>query len=161
MNPADFEFYKRFLRDKAGFQLNQDKVYLLESRLTPIAKKWNYHGTADLIPHIRLGQNAALIQDVIDAMTTNETLFFRDDKPFKHLKGVVLPALIEKRKMLRKIRIWSAACSTGQEPYSIGMILREIMPDIATWKIEILATDLSQTVLEQARSGRYSQFEIQ
>jgi chemotaxis protein methyltransferase CheR len=161
MNPNDFKFYSAFLLEKAGYAINEDKIYLLESRLTPVIKKWQLDSIADMIPQLRLGQNKELFQDVIDAMMTNETLFFRDDKPFKQLRNTVLPTVLQNRETQKKLRIWSAACSTGQEPYSIGMILRETMPTIAQWKIEILATDLSQTALEQAKEGKFSQFEIQ
>lgn len=161
MNNDDFTFYSKFLMEKAGFSISQDKIYLLESRLTPVIKKWKIASISEIIPVLKAAQNKDLIQDVIDAMMTNETLFFRDDKPFKQFRSSVLPAILKSREKQKKLRIWSAACSTGQEPYSIGMILRETIPNIAEWNIEIFATDLSQTALEQARAGKYSQFEIQ
>lgn len=161
MTPLDFNFYSTFLLEKAGFCIKEDKMYLLESRLTPVIRKWKIDSLSELIPVIKLGQNAELIRDVIDAMMTNETLFFRDDKPFKQFRNTVLPAMLASRADQKKLRIWSAACSTGQEPYSVAMTLRDTMPTIAQWQIDILATDLSQTALDQAREGKFSQFEIQ
>src|ERR1035437_53162 len=130
MNPSDFKFYSTFLMEKAGFSIGADKTYLLESRLAPVIKKWQVNSIPEMIPLLKIGQNQGLVQDVIDAMMTNETLFFRDDRPFKQFRAAVLPAILKNRETQKKMRIWSAACSTGQEPYSIGMILRETMPAI-------------------------------
>lgn len=161
MNSLDFNFYSSFLLAKAGFAIKEDKIYLLESRLTPVIKKWKCNSISDMVPLLKAGQNKELVQDVIDAMMTNETLFFRDDKPFKHFRNTVLPSVLSQRALQKKLRIWSSACSTGQEPYSIAMTLRDTIPTISQWQIDILATDLSQTALDQARLGKFSQFEVQ
>ena len=161
MNSLDFNFYSAFLLEKAGFQMKEDKIYLIESRLMPVVRKWKIGSISDMVPQLKLGTNKELVQDVIDAMMTNETLFFRDDKPFKKFRNDVLPAMLQSRAAQKRLRIWSAACSTGQEPYSIAMTLRDVLPTISQWHIDILATDLSQTALQQAKAGIFSQFEVQ
>ncbi|MGB4107905.1 MAG: protein-glutamate O-methyltransferase CheR [Alphaproteobacteria bacterium] len=161
MSDVDFEFFRKFLSDKAGLSIGADRGYLLASRLVPVLKKWKLAEINDLIPPLRLGQNAELVQDVIDAMMTNETLFFRDEKPFKQFRNIVLPEILKKCGTRKSIRIWSAACSTGQEPYSIAMVLQEALPKIEEWNIHILATDISEKALAHARAGKYTQFEVQ
>jgi chemotaxis protein methyltransferase CheR len=161
MAPDDFSFYKKFLYEKSGLALSEDKTYLLESRLSPIARKWNFDSLATLTKNLRATPDQKLLREVVDAMTTNETLFFRDDRPFKYFKTDLLPTLIKSRGARKHLRIWSAACSTGQEPYSIAMTLIDLLPDINSWKIEIIATDLSDSALSQAMRGEYNQFEIQ
>lgn len=147
--------------EKAGYFVSEDKTYLLESRLARVIKEWNINTISEIIPLIQVSTNKDLIQDVIDAMMTNETQFFRDDRPFKQFRNTVLPVIMKNRAQKKSLRIWSAACSTGQEPYSIAMILREVIATADQWKLEILATDLSQKALNQAKAGKYSQFEIQ
>lgn len=161
MNVSDFEFIARLLKERSGLSLTKDKAYLLESRLNPVARKWNFAGFDELAQAIRAGNNEALLVDVTEAMTTNESFFFRDRKPFEQFREAVLPHLLEQRASTRAIRIWSAACSSGQEPYSIAMILKERAADLAGWNIEIVATDLARPVLEKAKQGMYSQFEVQ
>src|SRR4029077_4428840 len=107
------------------------------------------------------GGSEALTAEVVEAMTTNETFFFRDKIPFDHLRATVLPALLTARANRRALRIWSAASATGQEPYSIAMCLKEMGAALTGWRIEIVATDLSQEVLEKCKAGVYSQFEVQ
>jgi chemotaxis protein methyltransferase CheR len=162
MTPDDFNFYKKFLYDKSGLALSEDKTYLLVSRLTPVSKKWN-HPTLEAMTRVLKSPIADknMINEVIDAMTTNETLFFRDDRPFKYFKTGLVPEITKLRDTKKSLRIWSAASSTGQEPYSIAMTLLETLPAIDNWRIEILATDISDSALAQARKGEYSQFEIQ
>ncbi len=157
----DFTLFAKLIKEKSGLALTPAKTYLLESRLTPIAIKHGCGTLAGLAALLRGPTNAALVYDVIEAMTTNETLFFRDDKPFRHFRSVLLPAMLKERESRKNLRIWSAACSTGQEPYSIAMTLTDLLQGQPGWTIDILATDISETVLEQARSGIYTQFEIQ
>jgi chemotaxis protein methyltransferase CheR len=157
----DFLFFQKFLKDKSGLSIGEDKIYLLDSRLTPIMKECQYTSLSDVVKALRFSTDAKLAAKVINAMTTNETLFFRDDKPFRYFRDNLLPGVIKSKNDKRTLRIWSAACSTGQEPYSIAMILKEILPEADQWRIEILATYISPTVLDQARKGRFSQFEIQ
>lgn len=161
MKPGDFEFLANFLKKSSGLVLGVDKMYLVESRLLPIARKRNQQDLTGLINEIRLGQNHALIQDVMEAMTTNESFFFRDKIPFDNLRNDVLPKFLTSRQSKKHLRIWSAAASTGQEPYSIAMIMKEMAASFPGWRIDILGTDISREVLEKARAGMYSQFEVQ
>ena len=160
MTPLDYEFLRQLLKDRSGLDLSADKQYLVESRLLPLARRANLAGIPELVQKLRSGGDQLTTQ-VVEAMTTNETFFFRDKIPFDHLRDYVLPALIQARASRRSLRIWSAACSTGQEPYSIAMGLREYGAALAGWRIEIVATDLSQEVLEKSKAGLYSQFEVQ
>ncbi len=161
MIPADYEFLQRFLKEKSGLVLTSEKQYLIESRLQPVAKQAGIASLADLVSKLRATPNGDLAVRVTEAMTTNESFFFRDKVPFDHFKDVMLPYLIKERAAKRQIRIWCAAASTGQEPYSLAMILKEAASQLAGWRIEIIGTDLSQDVLERAKSGQYSQFEVQ
>ncbi|MGE5157002.1 MAG: CheR family methyltransferase [Gemmatimonas sp.] len=160
MTPADYDFLRRLLKERSGLDLSADKQYLVESRLVPLARRIGLSGISDLVLKIRSGAEA-VTTDVVEAMTTNETFFFRDKTPFDHLRDTILPALLQSRASRKVIRIWSAACSTGQEPYSIAMCLKEMGAALSGWRVEIVATDLSQDVLEKARAGIYSQFEVQ
>jgi chemotaxis protein methyltransferase CheR len=161
ISSEDFLFYKKFLYESSGYDIREDKVYLLVSRLTPILKKWNLSSLQELTTTLRFKRNKDIEVDVIDAMTTNETLFFRDDRPFKYLRLKLLPDLVKQKEVTKSLKIWSAASSTGQEPYSIAITLLEGIPLSQTWNINIIATDISNTVLAQAAKGEFSQFEIQ
>jgi chemotaxis protein methyltransferase CheR len=160
VNPQDYEFLRKLLKERSGLDLSADKQYLVESRLVPLARKVGLAGIAELAARMK-GGDAQLTTDVVEAMTTNETFFFRDKIPFDHLRDTILPALVQSRASRRTLRIWSAACSTGQEPYSIAMCLKEKAATLAGWRIEIVGTDLSQEVLEKSKAGIYSQFEVQ
>lgn len=160
MTPGDYEFLRKFLKQRSGLDLSADKQYLVESRLVPLARKAGLGGVGDLIQKIK-GGSAALSSDVVEAMTTNETFFFRDKLPFDHLRDVVMPELMQARAGRRSLRIWCAAASTGQEPYSIAMCLKEMSAALAGWHVEIVGTDISPAVLEKSKSGLYSQFEVQ
>jgi chemotaxis protein methyltransferase CheR len=159
VTPSDYEYLRKLLRDSSGLDLSSDKQYLVESRLIPLARRSGLSGIAELVAKIKSGSDP-LTSDVVEAMTTNETFFFRDRIPFDHLKETVLPALVQARASRRSLRIWCAASSTGQEPYSIAMCVNEFA-GLAGWRVEILATDLSQAVLEKSRAGIFSQFEVQ
>lgn len=160
MRPEDFEFLSGFLKEKSGLMLTPDKVYLLESRLTPVARRMGLDSLDSFISKFRMSRDAKLATEVIEAMTTNESFFFRDNTPFDLFKSQVLPA-IEKNRTTKKLRIWCAAASTGQEPYSLAMILREAWHKWGSWNIEIVGTDICTKVLSKAREGKYSQFEVQ
>jgi chemotaxis protein methyltransferase CheR len=160
VTPQDYDFLRRLLKERSGLDLSADKQYLVESRLIPLARKAGMPGIAELVQKMKGGAEA-LTSEVVEAMTTNETFFFRDKIPFDHLREAILPAMLKARAGRRSLRIWSAACSTGQEPYSIAMCLKEKAQELAGWRIEIVATDLSLEVLEKAKSGIYSQFEVQ
>jgi chemotaxis protein methyltransferase CheR len=160
MTPSDYEYLRKFLKDRSGLDLSSDKQYLVESRLLPLARKAGLPGIDELVAQIKGGSNA-IAADVVEAMTTNETFFFRDKLPFDHLRDAVVPDLLQARAGRRSLRIWCAASSTGQEPYSIAMCLKEMAAQLSGWRIEIIATDLAPSVLEKSRAGIYSQFEVQ
>jgi len=161
MNVTDFEMIAQLLKKRSGLALSKDKAYLIESRLNPVARKWNFSGFDELAQAIRAGKDEALLVDVTEAMTTNESFFFRDQKPFDQFNELVLPHMLEHRATKKTFRIWSAACSSGQEPYTLAMLLKENASKLAGWKVEIVATDLSQEILDKAKEGLYSQFEVQ
>ncbi len=160
MTPPDYEFLRKFLKDNSGLDLSADKQYLIESRLLPLARKCGLSGIGELVQKMR-GAPTDIATQVVEAMTTNETFFFRDKLPFEHFRTTIMPEILQARASHRSIRIWCAAGSTGQEPYSLAMCLKEMSAAIAGWQIEILATDLSREVIEKSRSGLYSQFEVQ
>jgi chemotaxis protein methyltransferase CheR len=161
VTPLDYDYLRKLLRQRSGLVLSADKQYLVESRLLPLARRSGLAGLSDLVQRL-MGPNAdALIVEVVEAMTTNESFFFRDKTPFENFREVILPALMAARSQQRRLRIWCAASATGQEPYSIAVCLKEMAPKVAGWRIEIVASDLSTAVLEKARSGIYSQFEVQ
>jgi chemotaxis protein methyltransferase CheR len=161
MTPTDFDFLRGSLKRRSGLVLSADKQYLLESRLLPVARKAGFDRLPAMIDALK-GDNAeSLMTAVVEAMTTNESFFFRDKMPFDSFRTMMLPALQAARRHSRAIRIWCAAASTGQEPYSLAMALREMDDGLAGWRIEVIATDISSTVLEKARQGLYSQFEVQ
>lgn len=158
---AELAVIARFLSQACGFELGPDKHYQLQSRLTPVLEAAGLPDLAALSRRIETDRDGPLARSVIDAIANNETYFFRDRAAFAQLRDVALPKLIEARAEARSLRIWCAACSTGQEPYSIAMLLDEHARKVAGWRVEILATDLSGRALEIARAGAYSQFEVQ
>jgi chemotaxis protein methyltransferase CheR len=160
VSPLDYEYLRKLLRERSGLDLSPDKQYLVESRLVPLARRNGLAGIGELVQKVKAGAEALTI-DVTEAMTTNETFFFRDKIPFDHLRQAVIPELLHARATKRSLRIWCAASSTGQEPYSIAMLLKEFSAELSGWRVEIVATDLSLGVLEKARAGIFSQFEVQ
>ena len=160
MTPPDYEYLRKLLRDHSGLDLSADKQYLIESRLLPLARKAGLAGISELVQKMKAGPTA-LIGQVVEAMTTNETFFFRDKVPFDHFRDSIMPEILQARAGRKSIRIWCAAGSTGQEPYSLAMCLKEMSAALNGWRIEILATDLSQEVIEKSKAGIYSQFEVQ
>lgn len=161
MTPQDYDYLRKLLKTRSGLVLSADKHYLVESRLLPIARKSGLFNLTGLVAKLRGPGAEPLTVEVVEAMTTNESFFFRDKLPFDQFRDTIMPALMAARSARRRIRIWCAACSTGQEPYSLAIALKEMGKDLRGWRIEILATDLSGEVLEKARSGVYSQFEVQ
>lgn len=160
MNQHDYKFFEDLLRKESGLIITPEKMYLLESRLLPLAQKYTAQGTLESLAQKLRGFEPDIQRAVIEAMTTNETSFFRDITPFQRLKEDLLPFYIKSRAAQKSLRIWCAACSSGQEPYSISMLLKEY-PLLNGWRIDILATDLSNPILAQAKTGSYSQFEVQ
>ncbi len=160
MNREDFDFLTRLVKERSGILLGPDKTYLLESRLQPVLRKCALASVADLCRSLRAGGDPALANIVVEAMTTNESFFFRDATPFAAFREFLHQTLVTSRAATRRVRVWSAACSTGQEPYSLAMLLEEDARRLAGWQIEIVATDLSRAALARAEQGTYSEFEI-
>lgn len=161
MKLADFDVYKDLLFKKSGLVVTPDKSYLLDSRLTPVAKKHGFASLDAMGVALRGIPPEPLVKDIVEAMTTNETSFFRDGKPFEIFKQTVLPWMSKSRGGARKIRLWCAAASSGQEPYTLAMLWKESQNLFPGWSLEILATDISDDILALARKGNYSQFEVQ
>lgn len=160
MTPADFDFVAQMLKRRSGLVIGPDKLYLLESRMGPVCRKNGLAGLDAIVTKLKNGDEA-LARDVTEAMTTNESFFFRDKTPFDHFEKLMLPALLKTRAGSKRLRIWCAAASTGQEPYSLAMILKEKAAQVKDWRIDIIATDLAGEVLARAKAGVYSQFEVQ
>jgi chemotaxis protein methyltransferase CheR len=161
MTPGDYEYLRKLLKARSGLVLSAEKHYLVESRLLPVARRAGLSNLTGLVARLRAPDAERLTVEVVEAMTTNESLFFRDKVPFDHFRDTVMPALLAARTASRRIRIWCAAAATGQEPYTLAMCLKEMGKELMGWRIEIVATDLSTEVLARARSGVYTQFEVQ
>lgn len=160
MIEGDFDYFCRLMRERSGLVLTTDKAYLVKSRLEPVAREERLADVGALLERLRKGAPEALVQRCVDALATHESYFFRDTSPFEQLAARVLPELIRARESVRTLRIWCAACSSGQEPYSVAMVLQEMSHKLAGWKLEILATDMSQPILAKAKAGLYSEFEV-
>lgn len=161
ISKSDFAYISELAKNQAAIVLEPGKEYLVETRLGPLAQQEGFNSLEDFIGHLKTSSKVnGAHSKVIDALTTNETLFFRDYHPFEALRRQIMPSLLEQRANVRRLNIWSAACSTGQEPYSLMMLLLEHFPQLANWSISIMATDLSPTVLKRAEQGEYSQFEV-
>jgi len=161
MTELEFEALRAFLKTRSGLALSPDKRYLVESRLASVCTRFKIESLSRLIWEIKSGRSQAVENATIEAMTTNETFFFRDKSPFDLFQDVLLPRFIKERAASRRLRIWCAAASTGQEPYSLAMLLKEASPRMPGWQVDIIATDISNEVLEKARAGVYNQFEVQ
>lgn len=160
ISAADFDFVASLLHHQCALVLEPGKEYLIKSRLTPVAQKNGLATLDQLIQRLRDRRDPALVTAVVEAMVTTETSFFRDVHPFEALKKSVLPHLIELRRSQRQLNIWCGASSSGQEPYSLAILIREYFPELNNWRIRFSATDVSQEMLERSRVGRYSQLEV-
>ncbi len=161
LGESDFDFIRQLVRDRSAIVLEDDKMYLVESRLTPVARAEGIGSLGELVHELRSRPFGALHHLVIEAMTTNETSFFRDRRPFEMLKDELIPELYHRRASERRLRIWCAACSSGQEPYTIAMVIEEHFPTLATsWTVDILGTDLSTHMIRRSKEGIYSQLEV-
>lgn len=158
LDAANYRFLQDYLYDESGIVLEGDKHYLLEARLMPIVHQHQLATLNDLCALLRATVNGGIKQQVVDAMTTNETLFFRDLPQWEALKTMVIPELVERRRTSRQLSFWSAAASSGQEAYTLAMLLLEM--GLGGWNIHIFGTDLSHSILERARSGKYRQIEV-
>lgn len=161
MKQENFDFLAALLKKTSGHLLTADKGYLLDSRLGPIARKEGAGSVEELIERMRMRRDDKLAWTVTEAMTTNETFFFRDRTPFDLFQSEVIPHMVENRRPASRMKIWCAAASSGQEPYSLAMILREQLAKLRGMQFDILATDISAKVIEKAKAGFYSQFEVQ
>lgn len=161
MTPGEFTFLRDFLKERSGLAVTEEKQYLLESRLMPLARKSGLPSMSALVMALRAPDSEQLRRAATEAMTINESFFFRDKIPFDNFEKIMAPAMAKARQSKRRLRIWSAAASTGQEPYSLAIKIKELEPLLAGWNVEIFGTDISGDVLEKARSGLYSQFEVQ
>ncbi len=160
LSTDDIDYLRSLIARRSGNVLSQEQSYLLESRLSPLASERGLQNISGLVAELKRGSNAVLADRVAEALTINETSFFRDAQPFDALRDIVLPNLIRRRQAARQISIWSAAASSGQEAYSIAMLIREHFPELSNWNIRIVATDLSDEMLSRTFSGKYSQFEV-
>ncbi len=160
VSASDFEYITKLVYEQSAIVLEAGKEYLVESRLIPLARDGGFGDLDGLVGALRGGGANGLLDKVVEAMTTNETSFFRDQKPFENVRNLVLPDLIERRAAARVLNIWSGASSSGQEAYSFAMTLREHFPELASWKIRILGTDLSEEMVAKASAGQYTQLEI-
>jgi chemotaxis protein methyltransferase CheR len=161
VTPADYDYLRNLLKARSGLVLGADKHYLVESRLLPVVRKAGLADLTALVQKLKGPNVEPLIVEVVEAMTTNETFFYRDRIPFDHFRDTIMPALMAARTRERRIRIWCAAASTGQEPYTLAMSLKEMGKTLSGWQVDIVATDISNEALEKAKSGIYSQFEVQ
>lgn len=160
MTGPDYDHFCLLVRQRSGLVLTAEKAYLVSSRLAPVARAEGLGTVKELLAMLRAGVSEALLQQCVDAMATHESYFFRDAAPFEQLATAVLPPLIAARQAQKSLRIWCAACSSGQEPYSVAMILKEMGHRLAGWKLEILATDMSEAILRKAAAGLYNDFEV-
>jgi chemotaxis protein methyltransferase CheR len=161
VTPQDYAYLSKLLNERSGLQLAGDKQYLIESRLLPVARQNKCGSIGELVAKLKAFAEEPLRQRVTEAMTINESFFFRDKTPFDRFQDTVLPHMQKIRATTKRIRVWCAAASTGQEPYSLAMMIKQAAGEFSGWKIEIVATDISTEVLEKAKSGLYSQFEVQ
>jgi len=160
LSAGAFTFISDMVKQHAAIVLGPGKEYLVESRLLPLARDAGLADVAALVARLQVKPDEVLRRQIVEAMTTNETSFFRDRDPFNALAQAVLPALSAHREASRRITIWSAACSTGQEPYSIAMSVIDHPLITADWQVEVIATDINEEILERAKRARYSQLEV-
>lgn len=160
VSPEDYAWVSEFLRNECAISLEAGKEYLVSSRMTPLIRQYSFADIGELISAIRKSPSSPLADELVDAMTTNETSFFRDMHPFESLREDILPKLIATRQSTKQLRIWSGACSSGQEPLSLAMLIREDFPELASWDIKIIGTDISRSILSKAEKGEYNQLEV-
>lgn len=156
----DFDFIRDLVHRRAAIVLEDGKEYLAETRLEPLVRNEGLSSVADLVDALRCSSSGPLQEQVVDALTTNETSWFRDAHPFESLRTEVLPPLLERNRASRTLRVWCGASSSGQEPYSLALLLREHFPELSSWTVEISATDISPTMVERGRAARYSGIEV-
>jgi chemotaxis protein methyltransferase CheR len=161
LHTSAFNYIRKLVRVAAAIVIDADKQYLVESRLAPLLQLEELGSLTALVARLQARPDPDLQRRVVEALAISETYFFRDSRPFLALEETVLPELIRSRAAHRSLRIWSAAASSGQEAYSIAMLIRERFPDLASWKLTVLATDISLDALARARKGKFSGVDIQ
>jgi len=160
LTAAEFDYIRRLVLEQSAMVLDDDKQYLAESRLMPLARREGFDSLSSMVASLLTKKPDGLHRHVVEAMTTNETSFFRDFHPFEALRKSILPQLMITRATSKELNIWSAACSSGQEPYSVAMLLEEDFPGPAGWNVKLIASEFSAEMLARAREGRYSQLEV-
>jgi chemotaxis protein methyltransferase CheR len=159
INDKDFDSICRLLREESAIALEPGKEYLVETRLTPLVRELKLQSIGELIVQLQSHNRRDLSRQVVEALVTSETSFFRDHRPFEELRERVIPDLLNHRRQDRRLNIWCAASSSGQEPYSLAILFREHFPELKGWTISLLASDISRQLLQRARSGLYNQIE--
>ena len=159
LSTAGFDWVRGLVRRESAIVLEPGKEYLVEARLTPVARHLGLPGVGELVESVRSSPDAERTRRIVEALTTNETSWFRDVEPFAALTSTVLPALLRARPPGERLRIWSAACATGQEPYTVAMVLHDALPDAAN-RVAITATDLSEEMVARTGAGRFTQLEV-
>jgi chemotaxis protein methyltransferase CheR len=160
LSQTDFEYIRSLVRQRSALVLESEKAYMVETRLLTLARREGFDSMAEFVARVRAAANSGLQQRVVEALANNETSFFRDLHPFEALRQRILPELMQRRPAIRCLHIWCAACSSGQEPYSIAMLIRDHFPTLQSWKVQILGSDLSSEILRRAREGRYCQLDV-
>lgn len=160
LSSVTFDYVRQLVYDHSAIVLDDDKQYLVSTRLRPVLQKHDEKDVEQLVRRLRAGRATEIIEDVVDALTTNETLFFRDQHPFDALAQTLIPEAMERNQTTRSLFIWSAAASTGQEAYSVLMTIKERIPELANWNLRLVCTDISKTALNRAQEGRYSEHEM-
>lgn len=160
LTAVDFDMLRKLVRERSGIVLGDDKRYLVEHRLLPVAERHGFKTIPELVNKLRASAWSEVHRQVVEMMTTNETYFFRDGQPFEALVQHVIPQVMKTKAAQKQLNIWCAACSTGQEPYSILMVLRDRVPALANWNIKLYATDLNVEVLNRAKAGKYTSYEV-
>lgn len=160
LSPGDFQFVSQLVRQRSAIVLEPEKAYLLEARLSPLARAEGHASLEAMIAVMRAQPANGLHRRVVEAMTTNETSFYRDLHPFDALRTAVIPEVLKHRAHQRELTIWCAASSSGQEPYTIAMTLREHFPELASWTVRILGTDISRDMVRRSKEGKYGQLEV-
>ncbi len=160
INSQHFDFIRKMVRERSAIVLEQGKEYLVESRLWPVINREGLGSIEDLVNKLKSSSNNSLAEKIIDAMTTNETSFFRDIHPFEALKKFAVPDILKKRSTTKTLNIWCGASSSGQEPYSVAMLLKDFFPDLVQWQFKLISSDISQEMLKRCKDGFYSQLEV-
>ena len=157
---TELKFISDLVRERSAIVLEPEKEYLVQARLEPVAKEHGFSCLDELVEKLRTMPYGSLHKQVIEAMTTNETSFFRDVAPFEALKEIILPDMIKKRETSKSLNLWCGASSSGQEPYTIAFVIREKFSELGSWSLKLTATDISTEMLARCQEGKYSQLEV-